>query len=81
MGTKMKYQIKDRVVLSSENKNKNTKGTIVKIYKGKNSKVRTCGVVWDTDWPDVRLERHKVPGKVFYYKPEDLTIVGTWRLT
>ena len=72
-------KIKDRVVLNNNNNKKNITGTIVKVYKGKGKTVKTCGVLRDTDWPrDVGFSRHQ-PGKVFYYKPEDLNIIGTWR--
>ena len=75
----MYMQIKDRVVLQNNTK-KNITGTIVKIYKGKGKTIKTCGVLWDIDWPrDVGFSRHQ-PGKVFYYKPEDLKVIDTWRI-
>ena len=80
MRNKMKYQIKDRVKLV-ETKKENDVGTIVKLYKAKNGKIRTCGVLWDNDWPkDNPYKQRFQPGKVFYYKPEDLCVVDTWRI-
>ena len=79
MRDNMTYQLKDRVKLI-ETKRQSDTGTIVKLYKGKNGKVRTCGVLWDHEWPSTKVHYRNPPGKVFYYKPEDLKITGTWRL-
>ena len=59
---------------------KNITGTVVKIYKSKGKTIKTCGILWDNDWPrDVGFSRNP-PGKVFYYKPEDLEVIDTWRI-
>ena len=78
----MLIQIKDRVkLIDAGRKGKKDKGTIVKLYKGKNSKVRTAGVLWDGDWPRaVDFNPRLQPGRVFYYKTEDLKIIDTWRI-
>lgn len=75
----MNINIKDRVVLAKKSKS-NMLGTIVKLYKGKSNSIRTCGVLWDNDWPKDYGHSKYYPGKVFYYKPEDLKIAGTWRI-
>lgn len=75
----MNIEIKDRVILAKKSKS-NMSGTIVKIYRGKGHTIKTCGVLWDNDWPkDFGFSKY-YPGKVFYYKPEDLSVTGTWRI-
>lgn len=69
-----KLQIKDRVKL--RHGDKNVKGTVVKVfYFNRSSDIRTCGVLWDNDWP-----RDNRNPRVFYVKPDDLEYVDTWRL-
>ena len=76
----MNIQIKDRVKLI-EKKGKNNEGLIVKLYKGKNGVIKTAGVLWDGDWPRAVQHNPRLqPGRVFYYKPEDLKIIDTWRI-
>jgi hypothetical protein len=76
----MKFQIKDRVVLT-QTKGKVNEGTIVKLYKAKGGKIKTCGVLWDCDWPRaVQYNPRLQPGRVFYHKPEDLKVIGNWRV-
>ena len=71
-------KIKDRVKQKAGNRN--TVGTIVKIYKGKGKgkSVKTCVVLWDYDWPRHEFDRRY--GKVYYFKPDDLEVVDTWSL-
>ena len=77
----MNIQIKDRVKLQTS-KDRNDEGTVVKIYKNRNGSVKTAGVLWDSDWPRAVQHNPRLqPGRVFYYKPDDLKIIGTWRLT
>jgi len=82
----MTHGLKDRVVLIEQDIKKagfKVKGTIVKLYKGKKGSIKTCGVLWDNEWPvtnsKVKNDRY-TSGKIFYYKPEDLNIVDTWSL-
>ena len=79
----MNYKIKDRVVLV-ESKNRTDEGLVVKIFKGKGKagkSIRTVGVLWDNDWPrGVHFNPKYKQGRVFYYKPNDLKIIGTWRV-
>ncbi len=76
----MNIQIKDRVKLIESN-GKVDEGTIVKLYKGRNGKTKTAGVLWDSDWPRAVQHNPRLqPGRVFYYKPDDLKIIGTWRI-
>jgi len=76
----MNIQIKDRVKLI-EKKGKNNEGLIVKLYKSKNGVIKTAGVLWDGDWPRAVQHNPRLqPGRVFYYKPEDLKIIDTWRI-
>lgn len=76
----MKMRIKDRVKL---NRNKGPKagekGVIVKLHV-RDGKVKTAGILWDSDWPDQAINKFQQPGKVFYYKAEDLYVIDTWRL-
>jgi hypothetical protein len=73
---KKQLQIKDRVKLI--NGHPNVKGTIVKVFfHSKGRGLRTCGVLWDNDWP--RPGRQYNP-RVAYVKPEELEYVDTWRL-
>jgi len=69
------FDLKDRVKLKS---NKRTgKGTIVKIfYFNRTKQVKTCGVLWDNDWPK---DGYHEP-RLFYVKPEELEYLDTWRL-
>ena len=77
----MSIRLKDRVTLVQGNERKD-KGLVVKIYKNRNGSVKTAGVLWDSDWPRAVQHNPRLqPGRVFYYKPDDLNIVGTWRLT
>ena len=76
----MNIQTKDRVKLVESN-GKVDKGTIVKLYRGRNGKIKTAGVLWDSDWPRAVQHNPRLqPGRVFYYKPGDLKIIGTWRI-
>ena len=76
----MAIQLKDRVKLQNQN-DKKDEGTVVKVYKNRNGAVKTAGVLWDSDWPRAVQHNPRLqPGRVFYYKPEDLKITGTWRL-
>jgi len=82
----MTHGLKDRVVLKEQDIKRagfKVKGTIVKLYKGKRGSIKTCGVLWDNEWPvtnnRVKNDRY-TSGKVLYYKPEDLDIVDTWSL-
>ena len=76
----MAIQLKDRVKLQNGN-DKKDEGTVVKVYKNRNGSVKTAGVLWDSDWPRAVQHNPRLqPGRVFYYKPEDLKITGTWRL-
>ena len=34
----------------------------------------------DENWPDQAINKFQQPGKVFYYKAEDLQVIDTWRL-
>ena len=78
----MLIQIKDRVkLIDAGRKGKKDEGTIVKLYRGKNNKIKTAGVLWDSDWPRaVAFNPRLQAGRVFYYKPEDLKIIDTWRI-
>jgi|TARA_R110001592_G_scaffold199361_1_gene447823 hypothetical protein len=78
----MRIQVKDRVkLIDPTRKGKKDEGTIVKLYRGKNNKIKTAGVLWDGDWPRaVDFNPRLQPGRVFYYKPEDLKIIDTWRI-
>jgi len=77
----MSVQLKDRVRLLNKNDRKNDEGLVVKVYKNKNGSIKTAGVLWDSDWPRAVQHNPRLqPGRVFYYKPEDLKITGTWRL-
>ena len=74
----MNIQLKDRVRLA-EKKGKNDEGTVVKLYKGKHGVIKTAGILWDGDWPRAVSHNPRLqPGRVFYYKLEDLKVVGTW---
>ena len=76
----MSIEIKDRVRLV-ERKGNNYEGTVVKLYKGRNGVLKTAGILWDGDWPRAVAHNPRLqPGRVFYYKPEDLKIIGTWQL-
>ena len=76
----MIIQVKDRVRLV-ERKGKNDEGTVVKLCKGRSGVVKTAGILWDGDWPRAVAHNPRLqPGRVFYYKPEDIKIIGTWRL-
>jgi len=76
----MNIQTKDRVKLIESN-GKVDEGTIVKIYKGRNGNIKTAGVLWDSDWPRAVQHNPRLqPGRVFYYKPGDLKVIGTWRI-
>ena len=76
----MNIQVKDRVKLTTR-KEKLDEGTVVKLYKTKGGKIKTAGVLWDSDWPRAVQHNPRLqPGRVFYYKPEDLKIVNTWRI-
>jgi len=76
----MGIQIKDRVKLIVK-KGKADEGTVVKLYKSKSGIIKTAGILWDGDWPRAVSHNPRLqPGRVFYYKPEDLDIIGTWRL-
>lgn len=73
---KNQFQIKDRVKLN--NGNPKVKGTIVKLFfHSKGRGLRTCGVLWDNEWP---REGRQYNPKIFYVKPEELEYVDTWRL-
>lgn len=73
---KNKFQIKDRVKLI--NGSPKVKGTIIKVFfQNKGRGIRTCGVLWDNEWP--REGKYHNP-RIFYVKPEDLVVVDTWRL-
>ena len=73
-------QIKDRVVLV-DSKNRSDEGLIVKLFKGKGKTIKTVGVLWDSDWPrNVQYNPRLRPGRVFYYKPTDVKVIGTWRV-
>lgn len=79
------YTLKDRVILVGQTDGKRPakgeKGTVVKLFKGKRNSIKTCGVLWDSDWPRaVESNPRLQPGRVFYYKPEDLKVVDTWSL-
>ena len=74
---KNQFQVKDRV--KSVNGNSKVKGTIVKIFfQNKGRGIRTCGVLWDNEWP--KSGKFYNP-RVFYVKPEDLVYIETWRLS
>ena len=74
----MKFNIKDRVVLiRNSGSKKDQKGLIVKLHV-RGGKVKTCGVLWDSDWPREALKKFQKPGKVFYYSPDDLKVIDTW---
>ena len=76
----MSIQLKDRVILQNGNDRKD-KGLVVKVYKNRNGSIKTAGVLWDSDWPRAVQHNPRLqPGRVFYYKPDDLKTVGTWRL-
>ena len=76
----MSIQLKDRVILQNGNDRKD-KGLVVKVYKNRNGSIKTAGVLWDSDWPRAVQHNPRLqPGRVFYYKPDDLKIVDTWRL-
>ena len=76
----MNIQVKDRVKLTTR-KEKLDEGTVVKLYKTKGGQIKTAGVLWDSDWPRAVQHNPRLqPGRVFYYKPEDLKIVNTWRI-
>jgi len=76
----MSIQLKDRVILQNRN-DKKDEGLVVKVYKNRNGSIKTAGVLWDSDWPRAVQHNPRLqPGRVFYYKPDDLKIVGTWRL-
>jgi len=76
----MSIQLKDRVILQNGNDRKD-EGLVVKVYKNRNGSIKTAGVLWDSDWPRAVQHNPRLqPGRVFYYKPGDLKIVGTWRL-
>ena len=76
----MSIQLKDRVILQNGNDRKD-EGLVVKVYKNRNGSIKTAGVLWDSDWPRAVQHNPRLqPGRVFYYKPSDLKIVGTWRL-
>lgn len=73
----MSFNIKDRVVLKS---NEKVKGTIVKIQR-KGSYVKSCGILWDNEWPTNDSTSNKyASGRVFYYKVDDLKVIDTWRV-
>ena len=77
----MSVQLKDRVKLLNKNDRKDDEGLVVKVYKHRNGSIKTAGVLWDSDWPRAVQHNPRLqPGRVFYYKPEDLKITGTWRL-
>ena len=77
----MSIQLKDRVKLLNKSDRKNDEGLVVKVYKNRNGSIKTAGVLWDSDWPRAVQHNPRLqPGRVFYYKPEDLKITGTWRL-
>lgn len=76
----MEIQLKDRVILQNGN-DREDQGLVVKVYKNRNGSIKTAGVLWDSDWPRAVQHNPRLqPGRVFYYKPDDLEIVGTWRL-
>ena len=76
----MSIQLKDRVILQNGN-NRRDEGLVVKVYKSRNGSITTAGVLWDSDWPRAVQHNPRLQaGRVFYYKPDDLKIVGTWRL-
>ena len=77
----MKFKLKDRVKLTESNKYKTGKGTVVNIFgRAKKGSQTTIVVLWDADWPD-SCKKHPQPGRVFYYKEDDLTIVDTWSIS
>lgn len=77
----MSVKLKDRVKLLHKNDRKDDEGLVVKVYKHRNGTIKTAGVLWDSDWPRAVQHNPRLqPGRVFYYKPEDLKITGTWRL-
>ena len=68
----MSIQIKDRVKLKKR-KVKLTKGQLLNCIQRKSNIIKTAGVLWDGDWPRaVDFNPRLQPGRVFYYKPEDL---------
>lgn len=69
-------QLKDRVTLLD--KSRDEKGTIVKLHY-KDGEVKTCVVLWDSEWPKADPKPWEKNGRVFYHKPEDLSVVDTWR--
>ena len=74
-------QLKDRVKLVSRKDRGSDEGVVVKVYKHKNGLVKTAGVLWDSDWPRAVQHNPRLqPGRVFYYKPDDLKVTGTWRI-
>ena len=77
---KLSMNIKDRVTLKRKTGPKaGEKGVIVKLHV-KDGKVKTAGVLWDSDWPINALSNFQQPGKVFYYKSEDLKVIDTWKV-
>jgi len=69
-------KIKDRVKLKKFDKFvKDGKGTIVKLQY-RNNEVKTACVLWDKDWPGVDNRQPRI----FYYKPNDLNVIDSWRI-
>ena len=77
----MSIQLKDRVILLNGKPGKNDEGLVVKVYKNRNGSIKTAGVLWDSDWPRAVQHNPRLqPGRVFYYKPDDLKVTGTWQI-
>ena len=77
----MSIQLKDRVILLKGKAGKNDEGLVVRVYKNRNGSIKTAGVLWDSDWPRAVQHNPRLqPGRVFYYKPDDLKVTGTWQI-
>lgn len=69
-------QLKDRVTMLDNSRDE--RGTIVKLHY-KDGEVKTCVVLWDSEWPRSDAKPWEKNGRVFYLKPDDLRVVDTWR--
>jgi len=79
----MSIQVKDRVRFQNENdkKDRRDKGLVVKVYRNRNGSIKTAGVLWDSDWPRAVQHNPRLqPGRIFYYKPDDLKVIGSWKI-